>query len=127
MTFEAAVEPIDRCPGARLRPIAPNRRATLRAMPVEIDIEHVARLARIELSDEERKRLLGQLTVILEAAAKVGEVATDDVPPTSYAIPRSNVLRSDEVEPSLPYEEALANAPDREGERFRVPRVAEIE
>jgi aspartyl-tRNA(Asn)/glutamyl-tRNA(Gln) amidotransferase subunit C len=96
-------------------------------MPVEIDIEHVARLARIELSDEERERLLGQLRVILEAAAKVGEVATDDVVPTSYAIPRSNVLRPDEVEPSLPHEEALANAPDREGERFRVPRIAESE
>jgi aspartyl-tRNA(Asn)/glutamyl-tRNA(Gln) amidotransferase subunit C len=96
-------------------------------MPVEIDIEHVARLARIQLSDEERERLPGQLRVILEAAAKVGEVATDDVPPTSYAIPRSNVLRPDEVEPSLPHEEALANAPDREGERFRVPRIAEIE
>ena len=96
-------------------------------MPVEIDIEHVARLARIELSDEERERLPGQLTVILEAAAKVGEVATDVVVPTSYAIPRSNVLRQDEVEPSLPHEEALANAPDREGERFRVPRIAESE
>src|SRR5687768_17050814 len=89
--------------GCPLRPGAPNRRATLRAMPVEIDIEHVARLARIEPSDEERERLPGQLRVILEAAAKVGEVATDDVVPTSYAIPRSNVLRPDEVEPSLPH------------------------
>lgn len=111
----------------RPRPTAPNRRDTLRAMPVEIDIEHVARLARIELSDEERERLPGQLKVILEAAAKVSEVATDDVVPTSYAIPRSNVVRPDEVEPSLPHEEALANAPDREGERFRVPRIAESE
>jgi aspartyl-tRNA(Asn)/glutamyl-tRNA(Gln) amidotransferase subunit C len=96
-------------------------------MPVEIDIDHVARLARIRLSDEERERLPGQLGVILGAAAKVGEVATDDVPRTSYAVPRSNVLRPDEVEPSLPVGEALANAPDREGDLFRVPRIAETE
>ena len=70
-------------------------------MPVEIDIEHVARLARLELTDEEKARLRDQLGVILEHAAKVGEVATDDVPPTAYAIPRSNVLRPDEVTPSL--------------------------
>ena len=70
-------------------------------MPVEIDIEHVARLARLELTDEEKARLREQLGVILEAAAKVSEVATDDVPPTAYAIARSNVLRSDEITPSL--------------------------
>jgi aspartyl-tRNA(Asn)/glutamyl-tRNA(Gln) amidotransferase subunit C len=94
---------------------------------VEIDIEHVARLARLELSDEERERLKAQLGVILEHAAKVGEVATADVPPTAYAIPRANVLRPDELTPSLTPEEVLANAPDREDDRFRVPRIAEVE
>ena len=96
-------------------------------MPVEIDIEHVARLARLRLSEEESLRLREQLGVILEAAAKVGEVATEDVQPTAYAIARSNVLRDDVVQPSLPPSEALANAPDREGDRFRVPRITEME
>ena len=96
-------------------------------MAVEIDIEHVARLARLDLTDEERERLRAQLVAILEHAAKVGEVATADVPPTAYAIPRSNVLRPDEPTPSMPVEDVLANAPDREGDRFKVPRIAEVE
>jgi aspartyl-tRNA(Asn)/glutamyl-tRNA(Gln) amidotransferase subunit C len=94
---------------------------------VEIDIEHVARLARLDLTPQERERLRAQLPAILEHAAKVGEVATEDVPPTAYAIPRSNVLRPDELTPSLPVEDVLANAPDREDDRFRVPRIAEVE
>jgi len=96
-------------------------------MPVEIDIEHVARLARLELTDDEKDRLREQLGVILEAAAKVSEVATDDVPPTAYAIPRSNVLRSDEITPSLTLEEVLSNAPEVEDDRFKVPKVVEVE
>ena len=96
-------------------------------MPVEIDIEHVARLARLELTDEEKTRLREQLGVILEAAAKVSEVATDDVPPTAYAIARSNVLRPDEITPSLTTEEVLSNAPEVEADRFKVPRVVEVE
>jgi aspartyl-tRNA(Asn)/glutamyl-tRNA(Gln) amidotransferase subunit C len=96
-------------------------------MPVEIDIEHVARLARLELTDDEKARLRDQLGVILENAAKVSEVATDDVPPTAYAIPRSNVLRPDLVTPSLMVEEVLANAPDVEDDRFKVPKVVEVE
>ena len=96
-------------------------------MPVEIDIEHVALLARLELTDEEKARLREQLGVILEAAAKVSEVATDDVPPTAYAIARSNVLRPDEITPSLTTEEVLSNAPEVEDDRFKVPRVVEVE
>jgi aspartyl-tRNA(Asn)/glutamyl-tRNA(Gln) amidotransferase subunit C len=96
-------------------------------MPVEIDIEHVARLARLELTDEEKARLREQLGAILEAAAKVSEVATDDVPPTAYAIARSNVLRPDEITPSLTTEEVLSNAPEVEDDRFKVPRVVEVE
>jgi aspartyl-tRNA(Asn)/glutamyl-tRNA(Gln) amidotransferase subunit C len=94
---------------------------------VRIDIEHVARLARLELTAEERETLAAQLAVILEHAAKVGEVATEDVPPTAYAISRANVLRPDEPWTSLPVEEVLANAPDREGDRFKVPRIVEVE
>jgi aspartyl-tRNA(Asn)/glutamyl-tRNA(Gln) amidotransferase subunit C len=96
-------------------------------MPVEIDVEHVARLARLALTDEERERFRAQLALILEHAAKVGEVAADDVPPTSHPVPRSNVWRADEDRPCLTPEEALANAPDREGDRFRVPPLVEAE
>jgi aspartyl-tRNA(Asn)/glutamyl-tRNA(Gln) amidotransferase subunit C len=96
-------------------------------VPVEIDIEHVARLARLERSDEEKARLREQLGAILEHAAKVGEVAADDVPPTAYAIPRSNVLRPDEITPSLTLDEVLANAPEVEDDRFKVPRIVEVE
>ena len=94
-------------------------------MPVPIDIDHVARLARIELTDEEKERLREQLGLILEHAAAVGEVATADVSPTATAIPRTNVWREDEPEPSIPHDAAMANAPaEREG-RFLVPRIAE--
>ena len=94
-------------------------------MPVQIDIEHVAKLARIQLTDDEKAQLGSQLGQILEHAARVGEVAADDVVPTASPIPRANVYRDDVVEPSLPVDEALRNAPDRDGDRFRVPRIAE--
>jgi aspartyl-tRNA(Asn)/glutamyl-tRNA(Gln) amidotransferase subunit C len=94
-------------------------------VPVEIDIDHVARLARLELDDDERERLRMQLGQILEHAARVGEVAAADVPPTSWAIQRANVFREDEPEPSLLQEEALRNAPDRAEARFRVPKISE--
>jgi len=94
-------------------------------MPVDIDIDHVARLARLDLTDEEKTRLREQLGVILEHAATVGEVAAADVPPTASAIPRANVFREDVPEPSLPADEALRNAPERGDDRFRVPRIVE--
>ena len=94
-------------------------------MAIEIDIDHVARLARLALTDEEKAQLRTQLALILEHAAKVGEVAADDVPPTAYAIPRANVYRDDTPEPSIPQGEALANAPEREDGRFKVPRIVE--
>lgn len=94
-------------------------------MPVEIDIDHVARLARLDLSDQEKATLKLQLGAILEHAAKVGEVATADVAATAYAIPRSNELREDSLEPSLPQSAALANAPAEQDERFMVPKIAE--
>jgi aspartyl-tRNA(Asn)/glutamyl-tRNA(Gln) amidotransferase subunit C len=96
-------------------------------MAVEIDIDHVARLARLALTEEEKLRLRDQLGLILEHAAKVGEVAADDVPPTAYAIPRANVYREDTPEPSLPQAEALSNAPEQEGSRFKVVRIVEAQ
>ena len=68
-------------------------------MPVEIDIAHVAKLARLDLSDDEMARLRAQLGQILEHAARVGEVAAADVPPTASPIPRANVYRDDVPEP----------------------------
>jgi aspartyl-tRNA(Asn)/glutamyl-tRNA(Gln) amidotransferase subunit C len=94
-------------------------------MPVEIDVAHVAKLARLDLTQEEMARLATQLAAILEHAAKVREVAADDVPPTAYAIPRSNVLREDVPQPSLTHAAALANAPEEADGRFVVPKIAE--
>jgi len=94
-------------------------------MPVEIDVDHVARLARLALTDEERERFGRQLGLILEHAERVREVAADDVPPTSHPVPRSNVYRPDEVRPCLSQEEALSTAPEAEDGRFRVPRIVE--
>jgi aspartyl-tRNA(Asn)/glutamyl-tRNA(Gln) amidotransferase subunit C len=92
---------------------------------VQIDIEHVANLARLALNADEKDRLKAQLSLILEHAAKVGEVATSDVEPTASPIPRANVYREDEPEPSLPVDEVLRNAPQRVGDRFGVPRIVE--
>jgi aspartyl-tRNA(Asn)/glutamyl-tRNA(Gln) amidotransferase subunit C len=96
-------------------------------MPLEIDIEHIAALARLDLTEEELERYRRQLPAILEAAARVGEVAADDVPPTSHPVSRTNVLRPDEERPCLTQEEALSTAPASEGGRFKVPRIVEGE
>jgi aspartyl-tRNA(Asn)/glutamyl-tRNA(Gln) amidotransferase subunit C len=96
-------------------------------MPVEIDVEHVARLARLSLTSEELERFRRQLALILEHAEKVGEVAADNVPPTAQPIPRSNVFRRDDPWPCLTQAEALSNAPEVEDGRFRVPPIIEEE
>jgi aspartyl-tRNA(Asn)/glutamyl-tRNA(Gln) amidotransferase subunit C len=85
------------------------------------DVLHVARLARLELSDAEVERFQEQLSAILEAVGKVQELDLADVPPTSHPLDVVNVWREDEPRPSLPVEEALANAPAREGNLFKVP------
>jgi aspartyl-tRNA(Asn)/glutamyl-tRNA(Gln) amidotransferase subunit C len=85
------------------------------------DVLHVARLARLQLSDAEVERFQGQLSAILDAVSKVQELDLADVPPTSHPLEVVNVWRDDEPRPSLPVEEALANAPDRAGDLFRVP------
>jgi aspartyl-tRNA(Asn)/glutamyl-tRNA(Gln) amidotransferase subunit C len=96
-------------------------------VPVEIDVDHVARLARLELTPEERERFRRQLGLILEHAERVRELAAEDVPPTSHPIPRANVMRRDAPEPTLSQEEALAGAPEVEDGRFKVPRILEEE
>jgi aspartyl-tRNA(Asn)/glutamyl-tRNA(Gln) amidotransferase subunit C len=96
-------------------------------VPVEIDIDHVARLARLALSDEERERLREQLGLILDHAARVQEMAAEDVPPTAHPVPQTNVFRNDEPGECLTAEEALAGAPETEDGRFKVPRIVEAE
>jgi aspartyl-tRNA(Asn)/glutamyl-tRNA(Gln) amidotransferase subunit C len=85
------------------------------------DVFHVADLARLALTDEELERLGGQLNAILEAVGKVSELDLADVPPTSHPLDLVNVWAEDEPRPSLPPEDALANAPEREDGFFRVP------
>lgn len=87
------------------------------------EVAHLARLARIELTDDELERLAPQLDQILAHVAKVGEVAASDIPPTSHSLPLTNVFRLDEPVPSLAATDALAAAPAVEGGRFRVPRI----
>jgi aspartyl-tRNA(Asn)/glutamyl-tRNA(Gln) amidotransferase subunit C len=87
------------------------------------DVAHLADLARIDLSDAELDHLAPQLAVILDSVARVSEVAGDDVPPTSHAVPLVNVLRPDEVRPSLPADDVLAGAPASAQQRFSVPRI----
>lgn len=87
------------------------------------EVAHLARLARIELPPERLDVLAGQLEVILTSVATVGEVAADDIPPTSHPLPLTNVTREDLVRPGLSQPEALAGAPSAENGRFRVPRI----
>jgi aspartyl-tRNA(Asn)/glutamyl-tRNA(Gln) amidotransferase subunit C len=85
------------------------------------EVVHVARLARLALTDEELDRFAGQLDAILEAVGKVSELDLSGVEPTLHPLELSNVWAEDEPRPSLEVEEALANAPDREDDAFRVP------
>lgn len=86
-------------------------------------VEHVALLARLELSDEEKEKYATQLSAILEYAEALNKVDTENVPPTAHVLPLKNVFREDRVCDHLANEKALANAPDREGNYFRVPRI----
>lgn len=105
------------------------------------EVAHLARLARLAVSEEELDRFASQLDVILQAVARVGEVAAEDIPPTSHSVPLCNVFRDDVVRPGLTQAEALSGAPDpapasaAEGAvgatgdpaYFRVPRILEEE
>ena len=87
------------------------------------EVAHLARLARLAVTDAELDVFAGQLDVILGAVARVGEVAAADIPPTSHAVPLENVFRPDELRPCLTQEQALAGAPAAEDGRFRVPQI----
>ncbi|MDX3073099.1 Asp-tRNA(Asn)/Glu-tRNA(Gln) amidotransferase subunit GatC [Streptomyces sp. NPDC058691] len=87
------------------------------------EVAHLGRLSRLELKDEELDHFAGQLDAIIGAVARVAEVAGEDVPPTSHPLPLTNVMRPDEVRPSLTPAEALSGAPAQEQQRFKVPQI----
>jgi aspartyl-tRNA(Asn)/glutamyl-tRNA(Gln) amidotransferase subunit C len=95
-------------------------------MPAQLsrdEVAHLADLARIDLTEAELDQLAPQLSVILESVASIQGVAGDDVPPTSHALPLTNVFREDVVQPSLSPEDALSGAPEADEQRFSVPRI----
>lgn len=89
------------------------------------EVEHVARLARLELSQDETNLFVGQMDAILGYVDKLGELNTDGIHPTSHAVPVENAFRQDQAQPSIGVAKALANAPDRAESFYRVPKVIE--
>ena len=87
------------------------------------EVAHLARLSRLAVTEEELDRFAGQLDVILQSVARVGEVAAEDIPPTSHSVPLTNVYRDDVPTPCLTQEEALSGAPDAQDGKFRVPAI----
>ncbi len=90
-------------------------------------VRHLASLARILVTDEEVEKLAGELGVIVDSVAKVNEATSGDVLPTSHPIPMTNVMRDDEIRPSLTQEQALSGAPDSEEGRFKVAAILDEE
>jgi aspartyl-tRNA(Asn)/glutamyl-tRNA(Gln) amidotransferase subunit C len=90
-------------------------------------VQHIAELAKLKLTEDEINRMTEQLSAILDYAARLQELDTDAIPPTASVVPLQNMMRDDAVLPSLPREDVLANAPDRneEGEFFRVRAILE--
>ncbi len=88
-------------------------------------VQHIAELARLELTEDELNRMTEQLSAILDYAARLQELDTEAIPPTASVVPLENVMREDTVSPSLPREAVLANAPDKDdkGEFFRVRAI----
>lgn len=86
-------------------------------------VEHIAELAKLHLTDEEIERYTGQLSAVLEYAGRLQALDTDAIPPTASVLPLRNVLRPDEIQPSLPRDEALAGAADSAEGQFRVEAV----
>ena len=115
--------------GLSRRPATSPRPPRMTGVPAitRSDVEHLARLARIAMTDAELDAMAGQLDVILDSVSRVQQVAADDIPPTSHAVPLTNVLRPDEPAPCLTAEQALAAAPAAEEQRFRVPRILDQE
>jgi aspartyl-tRNA(Asn)/glutamyl-tRNA(Gln) amidotransferase subunit C len=89
------------------------------------EIEHIAKLARLTLTDEEKVLFQGQLSEILNYFEKLQELDTENIPPTASVLPLRNVMRADQTGPSLPRDEALSNSPSNEDGQFQVPKALE--
>ncbi len=89
------------------------------------DVKHIARLSRLYVTDEEMETFSNQLSSIIEYVEQLNSLNTSDIEPTSHIIPLKNVIRSDIIEPSLPAENALKNAPNAVGAFYRVPKIIE--
>lgn len=89
------------------------------------DVQHVAKLARLNLTSEEEQTLTGQLNAILKYAEKLNELDTENIEPTTHVLHVSNVMREDETKESLPIEQVMHNAPEEEDGQFKVPAVME--
>lgn len=87
------------------------------------EVEHIAELARLSLTEEEKARYREQLSAILDYAARLQNLDTSNIPPTASVLPTRSVLRSDTARPGLPTAVLLKNAPDTEANQFRVPAV----
>jgi len=95
-------------------------------MPItENDVKYIANLARLELTDKEIEYFTGQLSSIINYVDQLKELDTANIEPTTHAMPIQNVFREDAVKPSLKVEDALKNAPAKEGNLFKVPRIIE--
>jgi len=92
---------------------------------MKLDVEHIAQLARLALTDPEREKFSAQLASILSYVEKLKELDTSGIEPTSHVVTISNVVREDKVSPSLAQDDALMNAPDRAGHFYRVPKIIE--
>ncbi|MCL4475269.1 MAG: Asp-tRNA(Asn)/Glu-tRNA(Gln) amidotransferase subunit GatC [Nitrospirae bacterium] len=92
---------------------------------MKIDVEHIAHLARLRLSEEEKEKFGVQLSSILTYVEKLNELDTSGVEPTSHVLAIGNVMREDALRPSLSTDEALRNAPDRADDFYRVPKIIE--
>jgi aspartyl-tRNA(Asn)/glutamyl-tRNA(Gln) amidotransferase subunit C len=87
------------------------------------DVRHVAKLARLHMTQSELEKITKELGSILQYVNKIGQLDVKNVPPMAHALPIHNVLREDVVEPALPVEKVLRNAPDRDGDFFAVPKI----
>jgi len=92
---------------------------------MKLDVEHIAHLARLALTDSEREKFAAQLAGILSYVEKLKELETSGIEPTSHVVTIGNVVREDKVSPSLAKDDALMNAPDRAGDFYRVPKIIE--
>jgi aspartyl-tRNA(Asn)/glutamyl-tRNA(Gln) amidotransferase subunit C len=123
LTFGSFYLLLAACCDLTTRPVNAPGPVTIPSMPVEIDIERVAHLARIALTEDEMAVYSEQLVHILEHAERIQALPTDGVEPTSHPLPMVNAFRPDEVTPSLNRDDVLAGAPDAEDGYFRVPKI----